>query len=188
MERNLLDHQYTFTLNLTLSKEVYDRWSAKFFLISKMLRATAILASLELSRIHIMASKEEVRKEAWGIILRTGQAHFPEGVKEMAETEVQGIQTTNLRLASHTARSLYGTKYIRILGRKDPLKEKVMRRAHLAGPQVLRSVHNLQKTTMANVTSGELGVVWRDYKPNVKTYTRACGICRGFSIAIVAHN
>ena len=28
MERNLLDHQYTFTLNLTLSKEVYDRWSA----------------------------------------------------------------------------------------------------------------------------------------------------------------
>ena len=152
MERNLLDHQYTFTLNLTLSKEVYDRWSAKFFLISKMLRATAILASLELSRIHIMASKEEVRKEAWGIILRTGQAHFPEGVKEMAETEVQGIQTTNLRLASHTARSLYGTKYIRILGRKDPLKEKVMRRAHLAGPQVLRSVHNLQKTTMANVT------------------------------------
>ena len=97
--------------------------------------ATAILASLELARIHIMASKEEVRKEAWGIILRTGQAHFPEGVKEMAETEVQGIQTTNLRLASHTARSLYGTKYIPILGRKDPLKEKVMRKAHLAGPQ-----------------------------------------------------
>ena len=119
--------------------------------------------------------------EAWGIILRSGQAHFEEGVKEMAETEVQGIQTNNLRLASHTARSLYGTKYIPILGRKDPLKEKVMRRAHLAGPQVLRSLHNLQKTTMANVTSGELGAVWRDYKTDVKAYTRACGICRRFS-------
>ena len=83
-----------------------------------MLRAAAILASLELFCLHIIASQEEVRKEAWGIILRSGQAHFPEGVKEMAETEIQGIQTTNLRLASNTARSLYGTKYIPILGEK----------------------------------------------------------------------
>ena len=165
--RNLLDHQYTFNLNLTLSREVYDRWSAKFFLLSKMLRATAILASLELSRLHIMASPEEVRKEAWGIILRSGQTHFLEGVKEMAETEIQGIQTTNLRLASHTARSLYGTKYIPILERKNPLKKKLMRKAHFTGPQVLRSVHNLQKTTMAKVTSGELGTVWRDRRQDV---------------------
>ena len=56
-----------------------------------------------------------------------------------------------------------------------------MRMAHLAGPQVHRAVHNLQKTTMANVTSGELGVVRRDYKTDVKAYTRACGICRRFS-------
>ena len=87
--RNLLDHQYTYRLNLT--REVYDTWSANFFLLSKMLRATAILASIELFRLHIIASQEEVRKEAWGIILRSGQAHFPEGVKEMAETEIQGI-------------------------------------------------------------------------------------------------
>ena len=116
--RNLLDHQYTFSLNLTLSREVYDRWSAKFFLLSKMLRTASILASLELFCLHMIASQEEVRKEAWGIILRSGQAHFPEGVKEMAETEIQGIQTTNLCLASHTTRSQYGTKYIPILGEK----------------------------------------------------------------------
>ena len=66
---------------------------------------------------------------------RISLSHHHDVMKEMAETEVQGIQTTNLRLASHTARSLYGTKYIPILGRKDPLKEKVMRKAHLAGPQ-----------------------------------------------------
>ena len=146
-----------------------------------MLQAAAILASLELFRLHIEASHEEVRKEALGIILRSGQAHFQEGVKDTAETEIQGIQTTNLRLASHTARSLYGTKYIPILGEEDPLKEKVLRKAHLAGPQVLRSVHHLQKTTMVNVTSWELGVVWRDYKTDVKTYIRSCGICRRFS-------
>ena len=180
-ERNLFDHQYTLTLNLTLSKEVYDRWSTKFFLVSRMLRAAAILASLELAQAHIIASKEELRKEEWGIILRSGQAHFPEGVKEMTETEIQGIQTTNLRLASHTARSLFGTKYIPILGRKDPLKEKVMRMAHLAGSQAHRAVHNLQKNTMANVTSGEVWVVLRDYKTDVKAHTRACGICRRFS-------
>ena len=34
---------------------------------------------------------------------------------------------------------------------------------------------------MANVTSGDLGIVWRDYKTDVKTYTRSCGICRRFS-------
>ena len=50
-----------------------------------------------------------------------------------------------------------------------------------ADPQVLGSVHNLKKTTMANVTLGELGAVWRDYKTEVKTYTRACSICRRFS-------
>ena len=48
-ERNLLDHHDALTLTLTLSKEIYDRWSAKFFLISKMLRAAAILSSLELA-------------------------------------------------------------------------------------------------------------------------------------------
>ena len=66
--RNLLDHQYTYRLNLTLSREVYDTWSANFFLLSKMLRATSILASLELFRLHIIASQDEVRKKAWGII------------------------------------------------------------------------------------------------------------------------
>ena len=78
----------------------------------------------------------------------------------MSEIEIQGNRTTNLRLASHTARSLHGTRHILILGREDPLRMKVMRKAHMAGLQALRAVHHLQKTTMANVTSGEAGVIW----------------------------
>ena len=82
----------------------------------------------------------------------------------MAETEIHGIKVTNLCLARHTARSLYGTKHIPVFGKEDPIRLKIIRRAQMAGPQDLRAVHHMQKTNMANVTSWEMGVIWKESK------------------------
>ena len=136
---NLIDHYHQFKLKTVLSRQACDRWSSKFFLLVKMLRAAYMLASLKLCR----ATHMEVRREALGILLRSLQLHYPMGVNELAETEIHQIKVTNLRLDSQTARSLYGTKYIPVLGKEDPIKFKAMSRAHMAGPQVLRTLHHL---------------------------------------------
>ena len=75
-----------------------------------MLRAATVLTSLELHKTQPIATHIEAHKEAWGILLRSAQSHYPLGMKEMAEKEIHGIKATNMRLASHTAGSLYGTK------------------------------------------------------------------------------
>ena len=126
---NLLDHHHQFKLKTVLSRKVYNRWSSKFFPLVKMLRAAYMLASLKL----YMATHMEVRREAlgMGILLRSSQLHYPIGVKKLADAEIHRIKVTNLRLDSHTARSLYGTKYIPVLGKEDPIKFKAMRRAHM---------------------------------------------------------
>ena len=72
---------------------------------------------------------------------------------------MQGIKVTKLRLASHAARDLYGT----VLGKEDPISNKLIRMAHTSGSQEARAVHHMGKTTLANMTSGELGVIWEEY-------------------------
>ena len=74
----------------------------------------------------------------------------------MALSEIHAIKVTNPCLASQTARSLYGTKHILVLGKEDPIRFKFRLRAHMAGPHNMHAVHHMQETTMANATSGEL--------------------------------
>ena len=61
---NLLDHHYEPRVGLTLSKQVYDKWSAKFFRIENMFTAVCILTSLEMYRLKMWGPMEEVRREA----------------------------------------------------------------------------------------------------------------------------
>ena len=98
----------------------------------------------------------------------------------MREATIHTISVTDLRLASHTARSLFGTKHLPILGTNDPIRTKLMRRAHNVGPEGNRGTHQFGKTTLANVISGELGVIWEKCKTDVQTFKRLCGICRKF--------
>ena len=43
---NLLDHQYDMKLSLTLEKEVYKKWTSKFFSMERLIRAAACLVCL----------------------------------------------------------------------------------------------------------------------------------------------
>ena len=86
----------------------------------------------------------------------------------MEDIEIHSIKVTNLRLASYSARSLYGTNHLPILGTDDPIKTKFMRRAHTMGPEGTRGTHQFGKTTFANVISGEIGVKWLKYKTDTE--------------------
>ena len=114
-------------------------------------------------------------------MLRSAQKHYSEGVSKMEEAVIYSIKVTDLCLASHTARSLFGTKHLPILDTDDPIRAKFICRAHTLGPGGSRGTHQFGKTTLANVISGEIGVIWEKCKTEVQAFKRMCGICRRFS-------
>ena len=67
---NLLDHQYEPRITLTLSKQEYDKWCAKFFRLENLFTAVCILTSLEMFRLKMWATMEEAKREAWALLLR----------------------------------------------------------------------------------------------------------------------
>ena len=113
---NLLDHHQEPRLRTTLSKQDYDKWCGRFFHLESMFAAICILTSLEMYREGMQGAMSMVKREAWAVLLRSAQTHYQAGVMKLQETEVYGIKVTDLRLASHTARELYGTKHLPILG------------------------------------------------------------------------
>ena len=121
---NLLDHQYDMKLSLTLEKEVYKKWTSKFFSMERLIRAAACLVCLHTKGMD--TSNIDNRKEAWGLILRSAQRHFSEGVGEISDLQEHGIRVMGLRLQSNTARSLYGTKYLPVIGVNDPMRIQLL--------------------------------------------------------------
>merc|ERR1712055_1044767 len=100
------------------------------------------------------------RKEAWGLILRSAQRHFSEGIEK-----------------SNTARNLYGTKYLPVIGANDPMRTQLLRKAHELEPGAGRVMHNLEKTTIANLVCGPVRVTWKTEKKDKKGYIKSCGVC-----------
>ena len=91
---NLLDHKYVMKLTLTLEKETYKRWINKFFSIERLLRAAACLVCLHTTGMD--TSNIDNRKEAWGLMLRSAQRNFGEGMAEISDTQVHGIKVMAL--------------------------------------------------------------------------------------------
>ena len=173
---NLLDPNYDMKLDLTLDKETYLRWTSKFPTMEQMFRAAAWLVCLLTKGTH----DANIKKEAWALILRSGQKHFKEDLKENSDAEVNDIKTLELRLQSSTARSLFGTRYLPVLGSDDPLRVQLMRRAHKLNLTASKEMHHLEKTTIAHLVSGQVGVTWKKEKQDIKRLIRRCGICLKF--------
>ena len=138
------------------------------------------MAACDLSRQRTDFNTEDVKKEGQGILLRSGQKHFPKDIRKMSDSMVSGVQTMSLRLQSNTATEIYGTRFLPLLGSDDPLRLKVMRWAHELGAGTVRRTHNLEKTTGSNIIRGEFGVTWKSHFKNVKGFVRNCGICLRF--------
>ena len=96
------------------------------------MRAAACLVCLHTTGMD--TSNIDNRKEAWGLMLRSAQRHFSEGMAEISDTQVHGIKVMVLRLQSNTARDLYGTKYLPVIGGNDPMRTLLLRRAHELEP------------------------------------------------------
>ena len=130
-------------LSLTLEKEIYKKWTNKFFSIERLIRVAACLVCLH--TIGMDTSTIDNRKEAWGLILRSAQRHFSEGIGEVSDLQVHGIKVMGLLLQSNTARSLYGTKYLPVIGVNDSMRTQLLGKAHELGPGAGRVTHNLEK-------------------------------------------
>merc|ERR1711888_437089 len=104
-----------------------------------------------------------IKREAWGLILRSAQRHFNEGVAATSDGQIHGIKVMTLRLQSNTARELFGTKFLPVIGGNDPIRTQLLRSAHQPELGAGRAMHHLEKTTLANLVRGATG---RNFVPN----------------------
>ena len=144
------------------------------------MRAAAWLTCLCTTPHHMDSSNIDYRKEAWGLILRSAQKHFSEGTEKISDSQIHGIKVMSLRLQSNTARSLYGTKYLPVLGTDDPMKTQLIRKAHETEHGAGRLMHNLEKTTLANLVQGPVGATWKTERRDIMNYVKYCGVCLKF--------
>ena len=79
------------------------------------------------------------------------------------------------------ALQIYGTSNIPILSAKDPVTVKFFREAHWVKRDVCRGMHNLTKSTIANVRRGEGSVFWKGQQRQIRNAILDCGTCRKFS-------
>ena len=98
----------------------------------------------------------------------------------MVETRVNWIGCLKLRLEQGVAISIYGTLCLPIINHRDPLTAKLIRAAHWVNRDVPRAVHNLTKTTIANLVRGEMAVYWKGQRGDVTRAISNCGVCRKF--------
>ena len=85
-----------------------------------------------------------------------------------------------MRIEKEVANLIYGTLNIPILNHKDAVTAKLIRSSHWMTRDTSRSVHNLTKTTLANLVKGEVAVYWKGQQKQVRKVIQECGICRRF--------
>ena len=112
------------------------------------------------------------------MLLTTSQQHWD--VNRWIETRVDGIGCLCLRLESEVANSIYGTSCIPIISPRDLLTAKLIRNAHWLPYETPRAVHNLTRTTFANLKKGEVAIYLKGQQRDVKRIILECGVCHCF--------
>ena len=166
--RCLVDPNYTCRTRITLSEEEYRNAVSKHYLFGQLFRFLGWVCMLDMARAkeRYKGTPEEpdlmegdIRKEGIGLLFRTSQRHWE--VSKWTETKVDEIGCLLLRLEKEVANSIYGTLNIPVLNHKDPLTAKLIRNSHLMTRDISRGVHNLTKTTLANLVKGEVAAYWK---------------------------
>ena len=83
-------------------------------------------------------------------------------------------------IEKEVANTIYGTLNIPVLNHKDPLTAKLIRNYHWMTRDISRGVHNLTKTTLANLVKGEVAAHWKGQHKQVKKIIQECRVCRRF--------
>ena len=79
-----------------------------------------------------------------------------------------------MRLDQRTAKNIFGTINIPVINSKDPLTAKIIRNTHLANREGPGVIHNLAKTTKANLVREELATFWRGQRRDVDRMIHEC--------------
>ena len=121
--------------------------------------------------------------EGFGLLMRSSQTHYKQGLDKLCDVEIHGIRFMSLRLqANHT--TLFDCNFLLVIGNDDPLKFKFIRYHHLVSHAGLRAVHLNKKSTIHAVSQGAWAVTWRKKKNDVSLYIDNCGICNKFKTNI----
>ena len=75
-------------------------------------------------------------------------------MREWTEISVDGVGCLRLRVEKEVANKIYWTLNIPVLSHKDSVTAKLIRSSHWMQGDVSRGVHNLTKSTLANLLEG----------------------------------
>ena len=156
--RNLLDRHYEPKSKLIVSREVYARIMEHCFLFRQVFRSFCFMVSMYFARNLPLAINWEVKKEGFLCLLRSSQALFAEGVSKLSDSMVLGIKCMSLRLQCEMARNIFNTQFLPVIGSEDPIIVKLIRNAHEMDIETNRRLHNMEKTTRANLVRGQIGM------------------------------
>ena len=168
-----------------MDKASYDKALGRFFTLPKMLQYFSWVAGLDLAKNGIHHQGEFIKRECFGLLMRTSQSHYRDNLQKLADLEVDGIRFMSLRLQpNHT--DLFNTNFLPVIGSNDPLRFKFIRHHHLMSNAGLRTMHANKKSTTHLVSQGAWGVTWHKKKADVSKYIDSCGSCNRMNINIKA--
>ena len=180
---HLVNPHETLKSCLVLDKKTYDCALAKCFTLPKILQFLSWVVALDLARKGVSWQAKIIKMEGFGLLMRSSQTHYKQGLDKLCDVEIHGIRFMSLRLqASHTA--LFDCNFLPVIGNDDPLKFKFIRYHHLVSHAGLRAVHLNKKSTIHAVSQGAWAVTWRKKKNDVSLYINSCGICNMFKTNI----
>ena len=171
--------------------QIIDRYSSlgKIILAFKHICAFIIKTKVKIIRRQgILArfqtvSKLDINIEAWCLLLRCSQKHFPPVSRRgIAEQIINGVRCSDLRLGPAHHFDLFHNLAIPLLSHKDPVVSRIIRYKHIStNPAPLPDSHLIFKATCVALRTGNFSVLLDHWSP-VKQFINNCARCNKESI------
>ena len=129
---NESDHDYRLVKSV-MSKEGYAErmfmkisWETNFRLFSTLIQIFIAICN------KMYGKDSNAEKEAWRSLCLSSQHHYPtKNNKSWTVCYISGVACRVSRLEGGDANMLFGTKYLFIISKEDPIIGKLIRLAHL---------------------------------------------------------
>ena len=160
-----------------LPKAIYEKiLSCKLTVKSSINIMIVIIKHLaELKKLHMM--EEEIEGEAWRILVRSSQKHFPvKHRKGILEKPQFGIRMAVFRLDQDTMLRKYNINFMPIFGKDDPLPLKLTRDSHTEDT-LFERVHKPIRASLQDLTIGKYGVLSPEDRSYMKLIHNTCPRC-----------
>ena len=120
----------------------------------------------------------DINLEAWSLLLRTSQKHFPPASRRgISEQTICGVRCTALRLGPAHHLDLFHNLAIPLINHKDPVVSRLIRNKHISrNPAPLPDSHLIFKLTCVAMRTGQFAVLLDHWSP-VKQFINNCARC-----------